>query len=95
MSGKYRPHRDSIPDRSARSQSLYRLSYPAHYNSFNFWYFVILFMLFCYSAVVRLNARQKLSMNDGKLVGNFRNKTIKMLNAQVWTYVCLGLSQFN
>jgi len=27
--GKSRPHRDSIPDRLARSQSLYRLSYPA------------------------------------------------------------------
>jgi len=29
-SGKSSPHRDSIPDRPARSQSLYRLSYPAH-----------------------------------------------------------------
>ena len=28
--GKSRPHRDSIPDRPARSKSLYRLSYPAH-----------------------------------------------------------------
>ena len=28
--GKSRPNRDSIPDRPARSQSLYRLSYPAH-----------------------------------------------------------------
>jgi len=28
--GKSRPHRDSIPDRPARSQSLYRLSHPAH-----------------------------------------------------------------
>ena len=28
--GKSRPHRDSIPDRPARSQSLCRLSYPAH-----------------------------------------------------------------
>ena len=28
--GKSRPHLDSIPDRRARSQSLYRLSYPAH-----------------------------------------------------------------
>ena len=28
--GKSRPHRDSIPDRQARSQSLNRLSYPAH-----------------------------------------------------------------
>jgi len=29
---KSRPHRDSIPDRPARSQSLYRLSYPAHHS---------------------------------------------------------------
>jgi len=28
--GKSRPHRDSIPYNPARSQSLYRLSYPAH-----------------------------------------------------------------
>jgi len=28
--GIFRPHRDSIPDRPARSQSLYRLSYPAY-----------------------------------------------------------------
>jgi hypothetical protein len=28
--GKSRLHRDSIPDRPARSQSLYRLGYPAH-----------------------------------------------------------------
>ena len=31
---KSRPHRDSIPDRSARSRSLYRLSYPAHNETF-------------------------------------------------------------
>ena len=30
--GKSRPHRDSFPDRPARSQSLYRLSYPAHFS---------------------------------------------------------------
>jgi len=30
--GKSRPHRDSIPDRPARSQSLYRLSYRAQQN---------------------------------------------------------------
>ena len=28
--GKSRPHRDSIPDRPAHSQSLYRLSHPAY-----------------------------------------------------------------
>ena len=33
--GKSRPHRDSIPDRPARSQSLYRLSYRAHNNNVN------------------------------------------------------------
>jgi hypothetical protein len=27
---KSQPHRDSVPDRPARSQSLYRLSYSAH-----------------------------------------------------------------
>ena len=32
--GKSRPHRDSIPERPARSQSLYRLSYPAHLITF-------------------------------------------------------------
>ena len=31
--GKSRPHRDSIPDLPARSQSLYRLTYPAHSNN--------------------------------------------------------------
>jgi len=30
MGGKSRLHRDSIPDHPARSQSLYRLRYPAH-----------------------------------------------------------------
>jgi len=29
---KSRPYLDSIPDRPARSQSLYRLSYPARYR---------------------------------------------------------------
>jgi len=34
--GKSRPHRDLIPDRPARNQSLYRMSYPAH-----LWYIYI------------------------------------------------------
>jgi len=33
--GNSRPHRDSIPDRPARSQSLYRLGYPAHISYIN------------------------------------------------------------
>ena len=35
--GKSRPHRDSIPDCPARSQSLYRLSYTAHAFKHIFW----------------------------------------------------------
>jgi len=35
--GKFHPHRDSIPDRAAHSQSLYRLSYPAHSSSGTLW----------------------------------------------------------
>jgi len=31
--GKSRPHRESIPDRPANSQSPYRLSYPAHIHT--------------------------------------------------------------
>ena len=34
--GKSRPHRDSIPDRPARSQPLYRLSYPVHITTLVF-----------------------------------------------------------
>ena len=37
--GKFRPHRDSIPDLPARSQSLYRLSYPAHILLINTLYY--------------------------------------------------------
>ena len=32
IGGKSRPHRNSIPDRPTRRQSLYRLSYPANYS---------------------------------------------------------------
>ena len=35
--GKSRPHRDSIPDRPARSQLLYRLSYPATVHNVYIW----------------------------------------------------------
>ena len=37
--GKSRPRRDSIPDRPARSQSLYRLSNPAHTLRYSFIFF--------------------------------------------------------
>jgi len=37
--GKSRPHRDSIPDRPARCQSLYQLSYRAH-NTYIYTYII-------------------------------------------------------
>ena len=39
--GKSRPHRDSIPDLPAPSQSLYRLSYPTH-NTYMYFCKIIL-----------------------------------------------------
>jgi len=44
--GKSRPHRDSIPDRPARSQSLHRLSYPAHDYS-------VTYTIYCYEVKYR------------------------------------------
>ena len=49
--GKPRRHRDSIPDRPARSQSLYRLSYPAHIP-FLYHYEFCTRSLFCTNSVV-------------------------------------------
>ena len=43
---KSRPHRESIPDRPARSQSLYRLSYPAHIDCV-YYIYVFVFMCVC------------------------------------------------
>ena len=45
--GKFRPHRDSIPDRPARSRSLYRLSYRSHVYWINSM-LVLSFPLFCF-----------------------------------------------
>ena len=36
MGGKSRPHRDSIPDRPAHSQSLYQLSHPSQCSTYKF-----------------------------------------------------------
>ena len=49
--GKSRPYRDSTPDRPARSQSLYRLSYPAHiiyiiYNNIYIYNIIVLRVIY-------------------------------------------------
>jgi len=46
--GKSRPHRDSIPDRPARNQSLYRLSYPAHTHTHTYTYIHIYIYIHTY-----------------------------------------------
>ena len=50
-SGKSSPHRDSIPDRPARSQSLYRLSYPAHIHIYSIYIYIYIYM-YIYSATI-------------------------------------------
>ena len=42
---KSRPHRDSIPDRPARSQPLYRLSYRAH--TYYIYIYIYIYMCVC------------------------------------------------
>ena len=50
--GKARPHRDSIPDRPARSQSLYRLSYPLPTHTHTHIYIYI--YLFIYTGLFKM-----------------------------------------
>ena len=45
--GKSRRHRDSIPDRPVRSQSLYRRSYPVHNNNNNYNIIIVLLAQYC------------------------------------------------
>jgi len=54
--GKSRPHRDSIPDPPASSQSLYRLSYPAHMTRCTALEFLYLYFIWKSNAIaVKLN----------------------------------------
>ena len=46
--GKTHPHRDSIPDRPARSQSLYRLSYRVHTHTHTHTHTYIYIFIFIY-----------------------------------------------
>ena len=51
--GKSRPHRDSIPNRPARSQSLYRLSFPAHPRKAYYHFKTICHMNFSFPSEIR------------------------------------------
>ena len=52
--GKTRPHRDSIPDCPAHSQSLYRLSYPAH-----IYIYIYIYICRCYYTSKYIYERRK------------------------------------
>jgi len=58
--GKSRPHRDSIPDHPARSQSLYRLSYPAHIN-FIITMMMMMMMMIIIIIIINLNLKTRLA----------------------------------
>ena len=53
--GKSRPHRDSIPDRPTRSQSLYRLSYP---DSLSKCCILVFVQALCYCFTLKYNFAQ-------------------------------------
>jgi len=61
--GKSRPHRDSIPDRTARSQSLYRLSYRAH-NSNNSIVNCIFYLRKVINMKMAHNWRRNMTLNE-------------------------------
>jgi len=59
--GKSRPHRDSIPDRPARSQSLYRLNYhPPHTHTY-----IYIYMCVCVCVCVCVVAGKSLDQLSG------------------------------
>ena len=60
--GKSPPHRDSIPDRRARSQSLYRLSYPAHLYIYIYIYIYFKLIQLFSSTVLGLELRRVFSV---------------------------------
>jgi len=73
--GKSCPHRDSIPDRPARSLSLYRMSYRAH-------------TLLTYR--LKISARASNTRNEGFLIAHFsavNSRQSTSSQAKNWTYI--------
>ena len=71
--GKSRPHRDSIPDRPARSQSLHRLSYPAHMS-------VIILYIKCQTEIRILYSLVKYAIFK---LNHENDKTVKILGIKI------------
>ena len=84
--GKSRPHRDSIPDRPARRQSLYRLSYRAHIFYLYVYKIYINFKL-CISGILCL-------VRKIYLYFNFRKVQISNSKFRCKVYPCLYFSNF-
>jgi len=77
--GKSCPHRDSIPERPARNQSLYRLSYPVHLIKSILWIYT------CFFAWRSLFTSLKYPPDRGRLqekcvVGNCHQKHVCLWN---------------
>ena len=56
--GKSRPHRDSIPDPPAHSQSLYRLSFPAHILYIYIYIYILYIYIYIYIYILCINYRK-------------------------------------
>jgi hypothetical protein len=72
--GKSRPHRDSIPDRPARSQSLYRLSYPAHVETCRS---VIICEIILHLLVIVQNKKNRMYIRSMPHVYGVSNKVLR------------------
>jgi len=70
---KSRPHRDSIPDRPARRQSLYRLSYPAHLRN------VSVTICNLSSRISSARAQFEEMSNTSEILGVYKMSTEKLL----------------
>ena len=88
--GKSRPHGDSIPDRPARSQSLYRLSYPAHTNkhtnilSWSRWCFICVYYYYYYHHYHHQNGTNQIKITLAQFVLRKTNQeTVLILSKDV------------
>ena len=67
--GKSPSHRDSFPNRPARSESLYRLSYPDHFDTF---LYLLLYTIQIYSVLEELYRLCACNSLDGFISSNVR-----------------------
>ena len=91
--GKSRRHRDSMPDRPARSQSLYRRSYPANSNELQSWN--VLVFVFCAKCYCIRYHKGRFGRNPVQLRrGGFQDKCNFVNKSGFWQMAGVQLTCF-